>query len=330
MNNPQLSIISPIYNMELYLKRFIESVISQSFTNWELLLIDDGSTDRSKEICDSYAQKDDRIIVIQKENGGVSSARNVGIKKSSGEWILFADSDDEIADDGLSVLMNLTGPDVDLVTASYNFYLDGQIIDDNTISPPESLSPIGFIEAICNKKRAKCFYLYCWHFLFKSSFVKEKKIFFREDIHYREFVLYFYNYITKCKNKINCSSIPVYNYFQRSDGSVGNYTNTFSYKSASQIFAITQCYEMVKDFAVSEEAKNYLKENIFKAYLYNKQLIDKSQNVDSDLVQKVDDTFYNYFTPDDWKNYLKKEKNLKFKQKYIYPVKRFIKRLLGK
>lgn len=97
MNNELISVILPIYNVELYLKECIESVISQSYKNLEIILVDDGSTDQSPYICDEYVKIDNRIKVIHKENGGLSDARNVGIQASSGSYIALVDSDDLIA-----------------------------------------------------------------------------------------------------------------------------------------------------------------------------------------------------------------------------------------
>ena len=96
---PEISVIVPVYNTAQYLPRCIESILSQSFADFELLLIDDGSTDGSGAICDGYAAKDSRIRVFHKENGGVSSARNLGLDSAHGEWITFVDSDDYIDDD---------------------------------------------------------------------------------------------------------------------------------------------------------------------------------------------------------------------------------------
>ena len=91
-----ISIIVLVYNTEKYLRRCVDSILAQTFTDFELLLIDDGSTDSSGVICDEYAQKDSRVRVFHKENGGVSSARNLGLDNSNGEWISFVDSDDEL------------------------------------------------------------------------------------------------------------------------------------------------------------------------------------------------------------------------------------------
>ena len=89
-----ISVIVPVYNVENYIAQCIESVIKQTYTKFEIILVNDGSKDNSGKICDEYALKDERIKVIHKENAGVSSARNVGIKQSKGQWITFIDSDD--------------------------------------------------------------------------------------------------------------------------------------------------------------------------------------------------------------------------------------------
>lgn len=101
-----ISIIIPVYNSEKYLDKCIDGILTQSFSDFELLLVDDGSTDRSGNLCDEYAAKDKRIRVIHKENGGPSAARNTGSLASSGEYITFVDSDDYIDDDYLEILYN--------------------------------------------------------------------------------------------------------------------------------------------------------------------------------------------------------------------------------
>lgn len=93
---PKISIIVPVYNTEKYLNRCIESILSQTFSDFELLLINDGSTDKSGMICEQYATKDSRVKVYHKENGGVSSARNIGLFNAEGEWIAYVDGDDWI------------------------------------------------------------------------------------------------------------------------------------------------------------------------------------------------------------------------------------------
>lgn len=102
----KVSIIVPCYKVESYLPTCIESILNQSYKDWELILVDDGSPDCSGEICDNYAQKDNRIKVIHKPNGGLSDARNVGLDLITGEYVTFLDSDDFLHENYLKILMN--------------------------------------------------------------------------------------------------------------------------------------------------------------------------------------------------------------------------------
>ena len=97
MQNPLVSVIIPVYDVEPYLRRCLDSVVNQTYKNLEIILVDDGSTDSSPEICDEYAGADSRIIVIHKENGGQAEARNKGIEAATGEYITFVDADDYIS-----------------------------------------------------------------------------------------------------------------------------------------------------------------------------------------------------------------------------------------
>ena len=103
----KLSIIIPVYQVEQTLRRCIDSVLSQSFSDWEMILVDDGSTDESPKICDEYVKNYDKIHVIHKQNGGLSDARNVGIEHAKGTYITFVDSDDYLGDDTLKKVMRL-------------------------------------------------------------------------------------------------------------------------------------------------------------------------------------------------------------------------------
>lgn len=113
----KLSVIVPVYNVECYLRECIDSILHQDFTDFELILVDDGSPDRSGEICDEYAVKDHRVWVIHQTNGGLSAARNAGLEMASGDYIAFIDSDDFIAPDFLNRAMQVfeEQPDTDMV-----------------------------------------------------------------------------------------------------------------------------------------------------------------------------------------------------------------------
>lgn len=115
-----ISIIVPVYNVENYLSRCLESILLQSFPDWECILIDDGSSDNSGKICDEYAQQDDRFIVIHQQNSGVSAARNAGLDIAKGQWFSFVDSDDWIGSNFLEELYNSAkSSDVELVECGY-------------------------------------------------------------------------------------------------------------------------------------------------------------------------------------------------------------------
>lgn len=107
MEKPLISVIIPVYNTETYLDKCVRSVLMQDYDNFELILVDDGSTDSSSQIMDDLAEQDSRIVVIHKENGGQSSARNVGLDRAKGAYISFVDSDDHVTPDYLSYLLSL-------------------------------------------------------------------------------------------------------------------------------------------------------------------------------------------------------------------------------
>ena len=123
MSDPLLSVIVPVYKVEPYLNRCIDSIVSQTYRNLEIILVDDGSPDNCGRICDEYAAKDPRIQVIHQENGGLSAARNSGLDAASGEWYAFVDSDDWIDCDMYKNLISLAETmDADIVESGYRFF----------------------------------------------------------------------------------------------------------------------------------------------------------------------------------------------------------------
>lgn len=165
---PKISIIVPVYKAEPYLHRCIDSILAQTFTDWELLLVDDGSTDRSGEICDEYAKKDKRIRVFHKENGGVSSARNLGLEKIQGEYVTFVDADDWIDADALNVCMTeIEVNDLDVLQFSFtrDEHLLGSLSSDSTevCSLPDYLEKRMLLVSV-------------WSSIIRSSIVQKHKI----------------------------------------------------------------------------------------------------------------------------------------------------------
>ena len=122
---PLISVIVPVYNAELYLAKCVESILSQQVPELELVLVDDGSSDNSLTICNSFASKDGRVKVVSKPNGGVSSARNCGLDNASGEWVTFVDADDWLSDDALSTCL-LYMKEVEVIRfATLDIFADG-------------------------------------------------------------------------------------------------------------------------------------------------------------------------------------------------------------
>ena len=147
---PEISVIVPVYNTEKYLHRCIESILAQSFTDFELVLVDDGSPDNCGRICDDYAQKDKRIHVIHQKNGGLSAARNAGIDwafaNSESEWLSFIDSDDWVHPDFLSYLYQAVRQTGTRVSVCLFENTEGEVSSSE-------------IEFQCNRKRWDLFYL---------------------------------------------------------------------------------------------------------------------------------------------------------------------------
>lgn len=188
---PKISVITPVYKVENYLKKCIDSILNQTFTDFELIIVDDGSPDSCGKIADEYGIKDSRVYVIHKENGGAPSARNAGIEKACGEYFYFPDSDDWIEPTYLEELYSLAKKtEAQLVISGYTMeYYENNSSQSYAVSVPER-----FYE---NKQEVRShlhnyfdnmMMAVPWNKLYKASFVKEKKILFPnlkwDDLHF--------------------------------------------------------------------------------------------------------------------------------------------------
>lgn len=136
MPNPQISLLIPVYKVEAYLQRCIDSVLSQDFTDWEMILVDDGSPDKCPEICERNASKDNRIKVIHKINGGLVSARRAGFAVAKGEYIMHLDSDDYLMPNALNILYNIAiEGDYDIVKGCNRRFHDVEQENENVERP---------------------------------------------------------------------------------------------------------------------------------------------------------------------------------------------------
>ena len=134
MNNPQISIIVPVYNVEKYIRPCLDSILAQTFTDWECILVDDGSQDNSGELCDEYAGIDSRFVVVHKQNEGVAKARVTAFEHSKGELITFIDSDDYVSPEYLEKLSKPILEDgADMVSSDYLKVEDGCIVEPTEV-----------------------------------------------------------------------------------------------------------------------------------------------------------------------------------------------------
>lgn len=208
---PKVSIIVPVYNAENYLRRCVDSILSQTFSDFEILLIDDGSLDCSGVICDEFKSIDSRVRVFHKDNGGVSSARNHGLDKAEGEWIAFVDSDDYVAPNFCDVLLENKGED--LIVASFEAFgefSERKIIKDSSCSKTH-------LSRILHEYLSSPHFSTPWGKFFKKDIIEVNKLRFIINIDSTEDTLFMYEYLLYV-NSIRTKNDVIYYYRQTSGG----------------------------------------------------------------------------------------------------------------
>lgn len=301
----EISIIVPIYNVEKYMEKCINSILNQTFNDFELLLINDGSTDKSGEICDLYAKADKRIKVIHKDNSGVSDTRNLGIKKSCGKYIQFIDPDDWIEKDLLRNVYKIIEEeksDIVFFGMKRENFSNGEIIEK--IASEELTNSINInknYDAIRLMKED--LFGFTWCKLFKSSIIKSNSIFFDKRLYLAEdekFTCYYYSYI----NKISIIRKSYYHYVI-----YGSERNTLCKSKVNSIFnkdiifeawikclsndlkdikvnkfltnrAFTSLYEEIWNVCYSKYNNKKLKIKKIKETIFYKYLIKNKRNID--------------------------------------------------
>lgn len=235
-----VSIIVPIYRVEKYVSKCIESIINQTYSNWELLLIDDGSPDNSGKICDEYAQKDNRIKVIHKENYGVSSARNSGLDIAQGEYVMFVDSDDWISKDCLEVCVNeIKNNKLDaLQFGSISIYKDKEILyvknSTKTLSGEEYIKNNNFNVTV-------------WGGIYKKNIIEKFSLRFSTQLKLAEDQIFILSYL-KHVNRIKYINKAMYYYFQRSDSAIHTAKSIDILKSCDTMVALSKDWPNAKSF----------------------------------------------------------------------------------
>lgn len=207
----EISIIIPIYNSALNLERCIDSILNQSFRNFELILINDGSTDASGLICDEYKNKDERVTVIHIKNQGVSHARNLGINIAKNEWIMFVDSDDTLYYKTLEKCMRYAKEEYDLMIFGIELKKENKtiakyLLNDKIYSLSDYLENINEDYALINFCCPVCK-------LYRRKIIREYNLFFNEKLSMGEDTDFNINYISKCKI-IKTISDPFYTYYR--------------------------------------------------------------------------------------------------------------------
>ena len=276
-----VSIIVPVYNVEKYLKECIDSIVHQTYKNTEIILVDDGSKDSSGIICDNFQKENTNIKVYHKNNSGVSDTRNFGIKKATGKFITFIDSDDVIDNNFIEKMVNKSN-DCDLVCCNYSFWYKDKKIDNQ-------FNNVGIMDRESIKKelfKKNSIKGYSCNKLFKTSIIKDNNIEFSSEIKICEDLLFCFKY---CQY-INQAFIIEDNlyYYRMRKTSASNYNNE---KDLTVFKAFSKMYEL--DNKVYEYGKSLY------AYIFFKyrKMISRDSNVKKlSLVKTLidKDIYFNY------------------------------------
>lgn len=231
-----ISIIVPVYNVEKYIRRCIDSIIQQDYRNLEIILVDDGSTDKSGIICDKYKKRDKRICVVHKENGGLSSARNTGIDLAKGNYIAFVDSDDYISKDMYSILMkNIIEEKADISIVNYEMVSEWGKIKKRTITKIERKVMSG--KEACKERYKKdgTIMVVAWNKLYKKELFQSIRYPIGK-LHEDEFTTYKLLYRS---NIVVYQNEKLYAYVQRKNSIMGE----FNRNRLDVLEAVIECRE---------------------------------------------------------------------------------------
>lgn len=208
----KVSVIVPIYNVEYYLTKCMKTIINQTYENLDIILVDDGSTDKSPQIADSWEKKDSRIKVIHKHNGGVSSARNIGLTVAAGEYVMFVDADDWLPENSVELLV----ANCEKYKSDFCF---GSAVGIGVINNEKYGENGGFIVDVNDGNNFLRFSsalrteLGPWAKLYRLSIINDNNIMFQDGVSYGEDRLFIWNYIRYCKT-VSSISECVYKYSQ--------------------------------------------------------------------------------------------------------------------
>ena len=262
----KVSFIVPVYKVEDYLRQCVESITSQSYKNIEILLVDDGSPDNSPVLCEKLASEDSRIVVLHKENGGLSDARNAGLKEATGDYVVFVDGDDFwVEEDALSRLINVVAKNQNLDFIGFNcnyFYPKSNsfspwVLYDTALSKPTDKN-----KASVTLVKSGTFPMSACMKIMKRDFLLKNNLFFRKG-QIAEDIPWFINML---ESTTACCFVNYYIYAYRQNVS-GSITNTNGRKSFDSLFDIFKTeLQAIEKRSFNSEAKDAVKS--FLAYEY--------------------------------------------------------------
>lgn len=251
MKSPLISVIVPIYNVEQYLNKCIECIVGQSYKNLEIILVDDGSPDKCPQMCDEWGRKDERIKVIHKSNGGLSDARNVGVKHASGDYVLFVDSDDWI-DNKIKNVVSSIDYEYDIIAVGIRCINNNK---QTTIEAEEfEYKDFGNLQKIKYFKRNRITNAVCH--IFNRQFLIDNNLEFEKGIYYED--LEFMSRALLKATSICSKNIVFYNYVVLRNGSI---TTNMKFKNFQDRLYVCN--------KINETAKQITNKKLYKIYKQN-------------------------------------------------------------
>lgn len=299
-NSPTVSVIMPVYNAEHFLDKSIGSIINQTYYNLEIVLVNDGSTDGSTEICDLYTKRDYRVRLINKENGGVSSARNVGLELANGQYVTFVDSDDFLELDAIEQLMagakrDSQGSDI-YVGGVYDYHSAGYTFDyqPNSLPIEKRFTYDGVDDGVyqimtsINSPFAK---------LYKREFIESNKLVFNESIRIAEDALFVFKAAIQAK-AIYKIDRPVYYYRNDLDNNYSATGTMNADKALDFVKAFEHMHKLARKMKFSKASEDQFRRGVVAHALYNLSLAERDpvahkkvfEAAHNDLVERYDIT----------------------------------------
>lgn len=317
--NPKISIIIPVYKAEKYIHECIDSILAQTLTEFELILINDGSPDKSGDICDKYAEKDNRIKVIHKKNEGPSIARNIGINIAKGKYIGFVDSDDVISNDMYEKMYNnIINNNSDIVICGYS---EINISKDKTTNLTNPLNGKNFIEGRAIRKEFEELiskntilgYASLWNKLYCKKFIVKNNILINEKLKIAEDLCFNIEAILKAE-KISSVNEALYSYRKINENSITNSSRDIFYEGLNASKEILKTLEKNKIcYDIYNKCEKYENSKIIMTYANRINGIIKSNlsiiQKYNEIKSKVNEKYY----IDCLKNFDKKELSLKLR-----------------